>query len=73
MGAEKVWTGDLQTPCGSAGEARLLLQRQAGAPSPLVPSRTFVRAAAPPDALPIEETLAMIRDEARRRRGRRAQ
>jgi hypothetical protein len=27
----------------------------------------------PPDALPIEETLAMIRDEARRRRGRRAQ
>jgi hypothetical protein len=27
MGAEKVWTGDLQTPCGSAGEAHLLLQR----------------------------------------------
>jgi hypothetical protein len=23
--AEKVWNGDLQTPCGSAGEARLLL------------------------------------------------
>jgi hypothetical protein len=22
QGAEKVWTGDLQTPCGSAGEAR---------------------------------------------------
>jgi hypothetical protein len=23
MGAEKAWNGDLQTPCGSAGEARL--------------------------------------------------
>ena len=27
MGAGKVWTGDLQTPCGSAGEARFILKR----------------------------------------------
>jgi hypothetical protein len=25
MGAEKAWNGDLQTPCGSAGEARLYI------------------------------------------------
>jgi hypothetical protein len=25
MGVEKVWTGDLQTPCGSAGEAHLYI------------------------------------------------
>jgi hypothetical protein len=39
--AEKAWSGRPKTPCGSAGEARLYMQRQAGAPSPLVPSRTL--------------------------------
>src|SRR5680860_780860 len=40
MGAEKAWNGDLQTPCGSAGEARLYnASAEAGAPSPLVPFR----------------------------------
>ena len=41
MGAEKAWTGDLQTPCGSAGEARLYIaapSRRSLTPRP-VPDR----------------------------------
>ena len=43
--AEKAWNGDLRRRVGAPVRRDFTMQRQAGAPSPLVPSRIVVRAA----------------------------
>jgi hypothetical protein len=49
MGAAKVWNGDLQTPCGSAGEAHLYIE----ASCPALPHPSCLRGAKPAEREPM--------------------